>query len=270
MWRNIQLSLWFQVDEGLKAREDFLTVDHCHPPCSVVPASILRDEELEAGTASLVNGLKWLMKGMIFNTVGPAAMCSFDPPLVMTLVGRYHAPSPSEGRHPNPTTAFELYTIQIETFPNLSPKYLESISVSPMMHGLKDKEYRKRYRPGYADCKRRTNTCFITLTHPYKPGLPLSQVQKDAVLKDVIDFCTSSINDRFPLPYNEGLESVLVFPGKFMRERKEWVWKPLFLDWDEYISRGGGHKALDRALKRLSPGTTPATLLQFIASLPIV
>ena len=226
--------------------------------------------------------MKWLVKANVLNTVGPAAMCSFDPPYVMTFVGHPRPPWPSDSRQTNPATAFEVDKIYIEPLPDSSPEYLESIHISPKIREFKDKEYRARYGSRYAGLlplrweiflgTQRTvsDACFIALTHPYEPAPPLPEAQRKTALADVVNFCVASMNGGFPLRFSDGPGAVVAFPGKFVREKKEWVWKPLFLDWDEYARKGGGHKGLDRAIRELSPGTTPATLSQFIASLPIV
>ena len=84
--------------------------------------------------------MKWLVKANVLNTVGPAAMCSFDPPYVMTFVGHPRPPWPSDSRQTNPATAFEVDKIYIEPLPDSSPEYLESIHISPKIREFKDKE----------------------------------------------------------------------------------------------------------------------------------
>ncbi|RDX52871.1 hypothetical protein OH76DRAFT_1480466 [Lentinus brumalis] len=91
---------------------------------------------------------------------------------------------------------------------------------------------------------------FFPVQTPLEPA-PGTPEQRRAILEDMLDLCTRSINDGFPLRIttlegNRFPESLLAYPGTFVRSEGCWVWKAILEDWKSYTP--GQHRCLDLAV----------------------
>ncbi|PIL30610.1 hypothetical protein GSI_07311 [Ganoderma sinense ZZ0214-1] len=71
-----------------------------------------------------------------------------------------------------------------------------------------------------------------------KSAIPRTmQESLTAPLKDLARMCVASLNTPFPIhTMPEGEKPGLPVPGRYVRENKSWVWKPLFKNWEDYFA----------------------------------
>lgn len=100
---------------------------------------------------------------------------------------------------------------------------------------------------------------FKTLLHPLFRQRPCSpeltriwEESRDDILTTARELFAKSINPGLALRYVEGQESSAVLPGRYVRRNRRWIWKPLFTDWDKYLS---GPRGIDKVDALLEPST---------------
>ncbi|TFK82139.1 hypothetical protein K466DRAFT_568598 [Polyporus arcularius HHB13444] len=108
---------------------------------------------------------------------------------------------------------------------------------------------------------------FIPLYH-IDPDIAPPPVRGDVrvALEDLLEFCTRSINGgqfvlrRLFAPSRE-IGPWVVVPGRYVRMQQNWVWEPIFDDWEDYESGRVEYPALSVALVGLR---TPPALSMFL------
>lgn len=88
---------------------------------------------------------------------------------------------------------------------------------------------------------------------PCSPELTrIWEESRDDIFTTAHELFVKSINSGLVLRYVEGQESPAVLPGRYIRRHRRWIWKPLFTDWDKYLS---GHRGIDKVDALLEPYT---------------
>ncbi|KAH9915766.1 uncharacterized protein BXZ73DRAFT_54147 [Epithele typhae] len=188
---------------------------------------------------------------------------------------------PAPGTRRDPVRAFKMLGIGVlDVAPGARRRVCSASCASSASRRRRTCDRRSRRTRCTANRRPRTG-CFTVngetqfVMHSYVRGLPRvwprsgsgrgsgsGPDQAGTAMEDLVRLCMTSVNEgpgfRRELSANAGL----ALPGKFERVKKEWVWWPLFKDWEEYEANPRKYGPM-AAFKDIRSGYSPKELMIF-------